>query len=63
MMMPDLARRRVDGILEVSHDLVDPGRQRLGLTGVDHLGKIVDAGVPYRRFKPAFIAQHAYTNH
>ena len=63
VMMPDLARRRVNGILEVSHDLVNASRQRLGLAGVDHLGKVIDTGVAYRRFKPAFIAQRANTNH
>ena len=63
VMMADLARRRVNRILQVGHDLIDTGGQGLCLAGVDHFGKILNLWIDDRRIKPAPLGDRPDPHH
>ena len=63
MVMANLARWRVDGVLQVGHDLVYAGCQRFCLAVVDHLGKIIDRRIATRRLKPDGVGQGSDPHH
>ena len=63
MVMTDLAGRGADRVLEIGHNLVDAGGERLRLAGPHHLCQIIDSRIAYRRVKPHSVADRPYPHH
>ena len=62
-VMPDRARRGSNRILQIGHDLVDPGRQRFGLRCLNHGRQRINVGIAPPQRQPPLIHQWPHANH